>query len=330
MAFTIVTQGSFTSAGVGVRVNVPQSIDYFRVQNLTQLATTNATGRGVMFEWYKDLVAADNAIEWKKTNSTDAMNLVLVTSGGFTYVQEAPVVEAQAANAITAITAASPAVFSQTNTYSENDIIRIYGTTGMLQYAGIDVQISSVSGSGYTAIGLRATGLTAGTAGYTRRLSKYAAVDPQFLYVTEITKATQAVVRCSRDPSPYYAIGMKVHFSIPSSFGMTQMNNLTGNIVALSAANYTMTVDIDSSAFTTFAFPLTTASPTAALFATVAPAGAKTYYDASADTIYGYNVSRQAFHSGNFLPYLFLAAGAQSPAGSTGDVIVWQAMKAET
>lgn len=332
MPFTIVNQGSFTSTGVGVKINVPSSVDYFKVQNLTQLATQQATGRGVMFEWYGNgLVAADNAIEWKKTNSTDALNMVLATSGGFTYVQTSPVVEAQAANAITAITAASPAVVTQTNTYSEGDIVRIYNTTGMLQIAGMPFQISSVSGSGYTLIGLRAAGFAApATAGNTRRISKNAAVDPEILYITEITKATSAVVRTSVDPTAYYVVGMKIRFSVPSSFGMTEINGLTGTITALSSANYTMTVDIDSTAFTTFAFPASTSSPTAPLFATLAPAGAKTSYDPNTGVQTGYNFTLQPFHTGQFTPYMYLAAGAQSPAGSSGDVIVWQAYKMET
>jgi len=74
--------------------------------------------------------------------------------------------------------------------------------------------------------------------------------------VTEITKATQAVVRLSVDPTQYYVVGMKVHFSVPYSYGMYQMNQLTGKILSVSAANYTITVDIDSSAFNTFAFLL--------------------------------------------------------------------------
>lgn len=332
MAFTIVTQGSFTSTGVGVKIPLPSSVDYFKVQNLTQLATTQATGRGVMFEWYGNgLVAADNAIEWKKTNSTDALNMVLATSGGFTYVTTSPQVEAQAANAITGITAASPAVVTQTNTYSEGDIVRIYNTTGMLQIAGMDFQISSVSGAGYTLLGLRGAGFAAAaTAGNTRRISKNAAVDPEFLYVTEITKATSAVVRTSVDPTNYYVVGMKLRFSVPSSYGMTEINGLTGTITALSSANYTMTVDIDSSAFTTFAFQASTASPTGRLFATVAPAGAKTSYDPVTLVQTGYEFNKQPFHSGQFTPYMYLASGAQSPAGSTSDVIVWQAYKMET
>lgn len=342
MAFTLITQGTFTSAGVGVKVPLPSSADYFKVTNLTQLATTQTTGRGVMFEWYAGgLVAVDKAIEWKKTNSTDALNMVLAASGGFTYVQTSPVVEAQAANAITGITAANPAVVTQTNTYTEGDILTLYNTTGMLQIAGMNFQISSVSGSGYTLLGLPATAsngfAAAATAGYTRRISKYAAVDPETLYVTNISQATQAVVSTSVDPSAYYALGMKIRFSVPGSFGMTQINGRTGKIVAINAVAaasnigaYNVTVEIDSTAFTAFAFPLSTDSPTAQLFATFSPAGASTQFNPITGVQTGYDFTKQPFKTGQFTPYMYLAAGAQSPAGSASDVIVWQAFKMET
>ncbi len=249
---------------------------------------------------------------------------------GFTYVTLSPVVEPQAANAITAITAASPAVVTQTNTYSENDVVYLYNTTGMLQIAGMPFQISTVSGSGYTLIGLRAAGFAApATAGFTRRVSKFNAVEPEFLYITEVTQATQAVVRTSVDPTQHYVVGMKIHFSIPYSFGMTQLNGLTGKIVAVSSANYTVTVDIDTSAFTAFAFPASTSSPTAQLFATYAPAGASTQVDPITGVQTGYDFSKQAFRSGEFVPYIFLSGGAQSPAGAASDVINWMAFKLE-
>ncbi len=339
MAFTIIAGGSFTSTGAGVKINLPSSADYFHTWNMTQMPLAPATGVVVQAEWFGPKFgfgqsAPNDGIRWKKTNSTNALLMdtfgTATASNGFTYVTTSPVVEPQAANAITAITAASPAVVSQTNTYSNDDIIQFYGTTGMLQISGMNFQISSNSGSAYTLIGLRAAGFAAAaTAGFTRRISKYAAVDPQFLYVTEITQATQAVVRTSVDPTNYYVVGMKVHFSVPASFGMTQINQLTGTITAMSAANYTMTVDIDSTAFTAFAFPTSASSPTAQLFATIAPAGAATKKDPITLVETGYNFQYQGFHTGQFTPYMFLAGGAQSPAGAAADQINWMAYKLE-
>lgn len=339
MAFTIITGDSFTSTGAGVKIPLPSSADYFVTTNITQMPLAPATGVVIRGEWYGPkfgvgATAANDGIRWKKTNSTNALLIdtfgTATASNGFTYVTSSPVVEPQAANAITAITAASPAVVTQTNTYSEGDILRLYSTTGMLQIAGMDFQISTVSGSGYTLIGLRAAGFAAaGTAGFTRRISKYNAVEPEFLYITEITKATQAVVRTSVDPTIHYVVGMKIHFSIPYSFGMIEMNGLTGKIVAVSAANYTLTVDIDSSAFTTFAFPASTASPTATLFATLAPAGASTQFNPVTNVQTGYDFQIQPFRTGQFTPYMFLAGGAQSPAGAAADIINWAAYKFE-
>lgn len=332
MPFTILTGGSFTSAGVGVKIPIPSSADYFKTWNVTQLAASNpntvTNGQWFGSKFGAGASPAGQGIKTVKT--TSMLDSAFAAGTGFTYVTVAPVIEAQSANAITGITAASPAVVTQTNTYSNDDILQFYGTTGMLQIAGMPFQISSASGSGYTLIGLRAAGFAApATAGYTRRISKFSAVMPDVLYVTEVTKATQAVVRFSVDPSQRYSVGMKIHFSIPYSFGMYELNGLTGKILSIDATNYTMTVDIDSSAFTTFAFPASTSSPTAPLFATAAPAGASTQYDPVTNVQTGYDFKLQPFRTGEFTPYMYLAGGAQSPAGAANDVINYMAYKLE-
>ncbi len=342
MAFTIITGGSFTSTGAGVKVLLPSSADYFKTWNITQLTATNpntvTNGQWFGSKFGAGASAAGGGIKTVKT--TSMLDSAFSAGTGFTYVTSVPVVEAQAANAITAITAANPAVVSQTNTYSNGDVLRIYNTTGMLQIAGMDFQISSVSGSGYTLLGLPATAsngfAAAATAGFTRRISQFNAVDPEFLYITNISQATQAVVSTSVDPSNYYAVGMKIHFSVPFSFGMTQINQLTGKILAVNAVSatsnigaYNLTVEIDSSAFTAFAFPASTSSPTATLFATLGPAGASTQFDPVTNVQTGYNFQVQPFRTGQFTPYMFLAGGAQSPAGANADVINWSAFKFE-
>lgn len=333
MPFTIITGDTFTSDGAGKKIILPSSADYFETFNVTQMAATNPNTviKGFWFGSKFGAGASPAGQGMKVVKTTADLTSAFAANTGFTYVSSSPVVEAQNATAITSITAASPSVVTQnSHGYSAGDIIQFYGTTGMLQIAGMNFQISSVNANDYTLIGLRAAGFAApATAGFTRRISKQLAVEPQFLYVTEITQATQAVVRTSVDPTQYYKVGMLVHFSIPYSFGMTQMNQLTGKIVSLSAANYTMTVDIDSSAFTAFAFPASSSSPTAQLFATVAPAGARTQFDPNTNVQTGYDFQFQPFRTGQFTPYMFLSGGAQSPAGAASDVINWIAYKFE-
>lgn len=345
MPFTIITGDTFTSTGVGVKINLPSSADYFKTWNITQMALTGTVC--VAAEWFGPKFGAgaspaNDGLRWRKAGSSAILIDTFSTataSDGFTYVTTSPNVEAQAPNAITAISAANPAVVTQTNTYSNGDFIRIYSTTGDLTIGGMVFQISSVSGAGYTLLGLAnvaGNGLAAATAGFTRRVSKNAAVDPEFLYITNISKAAQAVVSTSVDPSAFYVVGNKIHFSVPASFGMTQINQLTGTIVAVNAVGasgsigaYNLTVDIDSTAFTTFAFPATTLSPTTQLFATLSPAGSQTSFNPNTLVQTGYEFQKTPFHTGQFTPYMFLGGGAASPAGANADVINWAAYKFE-
>jgi hypothetical protein len=117
---------------------------------------------------------------------------------------------------------------------------------------------------------------------------------------------------------------------------MTQMNGLTGVITAVNAVSasgnigaYNVTVNIDTSAMTAFAFPASTASPTAQLFATFSDAGQQVTFDPIALVQTGYDFTKAPFHTGQFVPYLFLSGGAQSPAGAASDVINWIAYKLE-
>lgn len=346
MAFTILDGGSFTSTGVNVKIPLPSSADYFRTWNITQMALTGSVCVGG--EWFGSKFgagasAANDGLRWRKAGSSAILIDTFATSSasnGFTYVTSVPVVEAQAAAAITGITAANPAVVTQTNTYQNGDIVRIYSTTGDLTIGGMAFQVSSASGSGYTLLGLAnvsGNGLAAATAGFTRRVSGQAAVDPEYLYITNISKATSAVVSTSVDPSLFYVVGNKIHLSVPSSFGMTEINNLTGTITAVNAAGasgsvgaYNLTIDIDSSAFTTFTFPASALSPTSALFATLSPAGSKTSYNTLTGVQTGYEFTKTPFHTGQFVPYMLVAGGANSPGGASSDVICWQSFKLET
>jgi hypothetical protein len=341
MPFTIITGGSFTSTGAGVKIPLPSSADMFVTTNITQMPLAPATGVVIRGEWYGSkfglgATAQNDGIRWKKTNSTNALLIdtfaTSTASNGFTYVASEPFVEAAVTG--TTITQAAGAVASATNTYSNGDRVRIYSSTGMLQIAGMDFTINNVSGSAFTLYGLDSSGFAAGaTAFQVRRISKLDSVEPRALYITAISKATRAVVTTSCDATLDYVVGMKIHFSIPQGMGMQEMNGLTGTITAIGAytsnATYNLTVDIDSTNFSTFAFPASTAVPTSQLFATLAPAGQSTQYNPVTGVQTGYNFTLAPFHTGSFVPYMYLAGGAQSPAGAAADVINWVAYKLE-
>lgn len=338
MPFTIITQGTFTQPSTAVTqyIPLPSSADYFVTTNLTQMATTQSTGRVVRGEWYGGGLFADNdGLRWKKTNSTSAINIdnfsTATASNGFTYVRTFP--QPQASLTGTTITAANPAVATVTNTYSEGDTVVIYNAVGMQQISGMTFTISSVSGSGFTLLGLNALGFaTAATSFQVRRVSPVEPVQPQTYFITGITQAAQAVVTVSQVHN--YVVGQCVEFTIPASCGMVQLNNFNQPqskppiITAVTA--YTFTINVNTTNYTAFALPASTGSPTTQLFPTVAPQGQNAQFNPITNVQTGYNFVQVPFHSSLFIPYMILPAGAQSPGGSANDVIVWQAYKMET
>lgn len=335
---TLLVQGSFVSAGVPVNIPVPAASDYFVTFNETQAATTQTPGRGVKFEWYSNpSMTSNSAYETLKSDGTNVLNMTKVSSGGFNYLTSYPQPEAPFVG--TAITNASPAVASGFTglPYNNGDRVVLYNTTGMEIIGGMSFTVSSTSSTGFTLLGLPAAGFSAAATAVTaRRIYLYNQVLPEFMYVTAISQAAQAVVTVSVDPTNLVYVGQKLVFQIPKSFGMVELNtnnqpgtqDLPAVVTAVNAGAYQFTINVNTTGFTAFAFPASTLSPTAPAFATVAPAGSSTQYDPILQTYTGYNFNLQPFRSSQQFPLMNLQAGAQSPAGSTGDVIVWQSWKA--
>lgn len=118
-----------------------------RVYNYTQAATTQSTGRGVEFFWQRGM-AADTGLEYKKTNSTDALNLVALASGGFSLIDSSNVAAANSAvnSTITAISTASIPVVSATSTVglTSGNVVRFIDVAGAQQLGGILFQVDNV------------------------------------------------------------------------------------------------------------------------------------------------------------------------------------------
>lgn len=339
MPFTIVTQGTFTQPATAVNqiIPLPSGADYMKVINLTQMAAASPTAC-VAGEWFGGgLTAVNDGLRWRKAGSSailiDKFSDSTATNG-FTYVNSFPA--PQAALTGTTITNANPAVATVTNTYSEGDTVVIYNAVGMEQISGMTFTISSVSSSGFTLLGLDASGFAAGASAFTvRRVNQFTPVEPSFLYVTKITQAVGAQVTVSQANSVY--LGQKLEFTVPGSFGMVQMNNFnqpqSKPIIVTSIVDaYNFKINIDTTNYTAFAFPASSGSPTTTLFATTAPAGQNTQFNPISGVQTGYNFTNIPFHTGIFIPYMYLGISANSTgvAGGANDVMVWQAFKMES
>ena len=94
-------------------------------------------------------------------------------------------------------------------------------------------------------------------------------VAPKFLVVTDITNAVNAVVTVST-ANNYFA-GQLFYFSVPATYGMSQINGLTGQILSVDNSNLIFTTDVNTTQFDIFAAP----SPFQEQPATVSCAGSR-------------------------------------------------------
>ncbi len=311
---TIIQQGRFTADGTSKILQLRSDVDWLKVINYTQAATQQSTGRGVEFFWQRGM-ATDTGIEYKKTNSTDALNMVTLTSGGFSLIDTSTNPVGTLYNTITAISTASvPVVSSNTLGLANGDVIRIIDVTNAQQLGGMDFTIAAYNAGTSFTLAYMAQLALAGTTGSFRKINYDSIFYPRTRYITAITASgTSAVVTLSVTHG--YTVGQKVKLNVPAAYGMVEVDGLSGNITAINTTTNTITVDLDVSTYTSFAFPATAAVPFT--FATVTPVGENVAYpdlndDATTNTAY---------------IGMKLAAGVQSPAGSTSDVIYWTAGK---
>lgn len=69
--------------------------------------------------------------------------------------------------------------------------------------------------------------------------------------ILSITQANPMIVTTVNDHG--YVAGMMVRFLIPTAFGMVQLNDLDAQVIAVT--NNSLTVNLDSTSFTPFAYP---------------------------------------------------------------------------
>lgn len=311
---TIILQGKFTADGAVKVIPLRSDVDWMRVINYTQALATPATGIGYEYYWQRGM-AADSAFEWKKTDTTNATLMTVLTSGGFTYVDTSLQTVSGLNSTVTAVSNAAIPIVSATSTLglSSGDVVRMIDVTGASQLGGIDFTIDTVVVN--TSFRLPYMDqIVAGTTGYFRKVNYDPIFYPRVRYITIATSVgVTTVVQLSVTHG--YTVGQVVRFIVPEEFGMVELNNLTGTITAINTTTNTVTVDIDSSTFTAFNFPVDADTPFSP--AMILPVG---------ESVLLPNLNDDATTNTTYIG-MKLAAGINSPAGSTSDVIYWTAGK---
>lgn len=274
-----IVTGTFTSDGNPLQISIPSGYSDIRLINITDIGST-AANNNVMRAEGSSSMAAGSAYYSPKTSGAATLDLeVTTTTGGFTFLADSSLILIGAAVATsgTDINRANPAVVSTgttTNLVAGSSVVRMINNVGMLQISGMDFTVGTiVASTSFQLKYLNNTGFAAdSTSGFYRIVNATDRFYPKSRYITAITQATSAVITLS--VSHGYTVGQEVRIVVPAAFGMTEINGLLGVITAVTTGSTnTITVNIDSTGFTAFAFPTSAIAAAGVTFAQVVPVG---------------------------------------------------------
>jgi hypothetical protein len=320
---TVIQQGNFTSTGVAEVIKLRSDIDWMEVYNVTIADANQTTAVGVEFYWQRGF-ASDRGWEYKKSSAANAANMSdYLATGGFTYVDSSGNPnDALNATGTDVSNAAIPVVTnSGVNALVAGDVVRLINIVTGQQLGGLDFTVGHNTLSDTTFSLDYMSAVATATTGSWRRIKFDPLYYPRHRYITGISAAGSAVITMSVTHG--YKVGQKVRFVVPAAYAMIEMNDLCGTITAIDttlASGNTITVNIDSSAFTAFAFPVSADVPFSP--AMVIPLGMDTAQALSSSV----DILSDATLNEGYIG-MSLAAGADSPAGATSDVIYWRAGK---
>jgi len=317
---TIIQQGFFTSTGAAQIIPLRSGVDWMRVYNSTVAAANQTTAIGVEFYWQAGF--PQGAMwEYLKSSAANAANLSqYLTSGGFTYIDSSLYNYGVVNATTTAISTASIPVVtnSGTNGLIAGQVVRILSQSGSPQFGGIDftVGINTLSSTTFS-LDYAPQLSTAGTSGSWMLINTDPLFYPRRRFIMSISQASAAVVTTSVPHG--YQVGQQVRFNIDSHYGMVQLNNVQATVTAVNSVS-SFVINVDTSAFNAFVFPSSSAVPFTP--AQVVPIGENTAVAESNNV----NILSDATVNTGFIG-MSLAAGANSPAGQSGNVIYWVAGK---
>jgi hypothetical protein len=326
VVFSGTLSGSFISNGGGVAIPLRSNVDWMLVKNYTQMATQQDPGRVVEGYWQRGMLAG-TGIKYTKEDATDVLNGGVFSGLGFT-LYDNTVNTPGPSVAITSISNATPprVLVASTAALSSGQVVRIFNTAGAQQLGSLDFTISVIDATHFDLEYMRAIVTAAGPGSY--RVIPY---NPYFYpptrVISKISAAAQAIVTLTVTHA--FTVGQVIRFTIPTvtaaAFGMTELNEVQATIVAVGQQDAdgktnTITVDVDTSGFTAFAWPLT-ANP-AFTYPQVTPVGMNTAQSIISNTNI---IGDSEVNIGEI--GMILGAGAQGAAGSDGDVIYWVAGK---
>ena len=378
MQNTNIIQGRFVSTGANTSIAIPMGVDWFEIIDYTKAGANGASATdfvGVRYYWQLGMADGTGQVEYK-SNSSNAINMDTLAFGGFTLVDTSgsPVgtittTTGDGATTGASIDASSPRIVTIDEAtiaplvYSRllgKDIVRmsrLSGGTAAPLFAGIDFTFASLTAASATQTTFTLSNTNTGVANAGTATFNTADIIPikwnPYWYpsIRNIYGMKSSGVNTIVYPTvkPFYVVGQSVRINVPQNtptgtdWGMSQINGLVGNVVAVAtSAPWSFTIDIDSSGFTTFNQPGSASMPITTQgvqWASVVPIGdvAMQILDTS-----GNPIPTNAFNESTFnQAYMGIVLGVggtdsgassgtpniSGPAGKEGDVMYWRAGK---
>lgn len=264
--------GTFTSDGLLRNLSLPSGYTEFSMLNITDFGSS-AANTNVMTVYGTSSMAAGSALLQLKTNGAATLALPsMITADGLTFVSDSGSASLGAQVAITSTTNAPPPVVTAATTgLSNGDIIRYQNVAGQLNISGLDFTIGNINAGVSFELSYMVAPGGAGTGGTYQRVPFDARYYPRNRVITSISQAASAVIIMSVTHG--FTVGQLVRIIVPSVFGMTQMNNLLATITAINTTTNSITINVDSTAFTAFVFPSSAVAALGINFAQVVPVG---------------------------------------------------------
>lgn len=264
---------------VSVNVNCGFLPTKIMITNETEWGITNTGNENIQQMFWDSTNPTQTNVTFINAAGTALVPSVVTSNGISQYNGQ---IAAPGANSLTfgaavtggALSKANPAQLTSTaHGLQTGDQIIIQGpftaATAMNQLGGIIFSVTFIDAN-TVSIPVDTTGanFTATTVTTWRKVTVPPYYYPRAAVITKITAANPMVVTTSTNHG--LTVGQQVRIRVPAVFGMTQANNITGVITAVTTTTFTLG-SVDASAFTAFAWPAVTSIPFS--FAQVIPEG---------------------------------------------------------
>jgi hypothetical protein len=272
LPFSYIGIGTYTNGSTVTAVNVPLSDrpDWFFVEDTTNWGAQSTAANPIFAEWKYGMAQGAFLALGQPSGTTTTVTTYASrgTSGGFTFIDASnpPLFASLVATSINDSTFV--VLMTNTGSISVGDYVRVINPVGMLQIGGLVAQVTAVTVNTSITLGYVATGVAglnvSGNASSALILKFYPdKFYPRALKIIDITQATQAKVYFAQQND--FTPGELVDFTIPSSYGMTQLSFLTGQpggaarvlVVTNTATESSITINVDTTGYTPFLYPAT-------------------------------------------------------------------------